>query len=74
MPAPRNKRVRLSLECLASVKDDIEAHGTELGEWSFIGAIRNAVRRSKILLTLERRGSLKLIRNSDGKTEDVDLS
>lgn len=69
-----NKRVRLSLECKASVKKAIEEHGKDLGEWSLIGAIRSSVRRSKKLFDLERRGDLVLIRNEDGKAENVPKS
>jgi hypothetical protein len=61
----------LSLECRASVKDEIVSHGVDLGEWSLIATIRRAVRRSEALLLLARRGSLKLVRDSDGGTEDV---
>ena len=68
---PRSKRVRLSLECRESVKNEIEAHGKDLGEWSLIGGIRRSVERSAALLDLERRGSLVLIRDSDGEAEDV---
>lgn len=47
-------RVRLSLECKPEDKDELVAHGTELGEWSLIGTIRHAVRRSKRLLEQEK--------------------
>ena len=47
-------RVRLSLECKQEDKDELVAHGTELGEWSLIGTIRHAVRRSRRLLDLEK--------------------
>jgi len=69
---PRDKRVRLSLECKASMKAEIEAHGEELKEWSLIGGIRKSVRRSKALFDLEQRGTLILVRK-DGEAEDVDI-
>ncbi len=68
---PRSKRVRLSLECRESVKNEIEAHGKDLGEWSLIGGIRRSVERSRKLFNLERRGVLLLQRDSDGGIEEV---
>lgn len=66
------KRVRLSLECRAEVKQAIEDHGKDLGEWSLIGTIRRAVERSAKLLKLERRGTLLLQRDEDGEIEEVE--
>ena len=71
---PRDKRVRLSLECSASTKASLVAHGKDLGQWSLVGAIRRAISRSAALLALERRGTLKLVRKDDGVTEDVEIS
>ncbi len=70
-PETRDKRCRLSLECSLAAKEALENHGTELGQWSLIGAIRKSVARSKRLFDLEKRGSLVLIRDSDGEAEDV---
>ena len=70
---PRDKRVRLSLECKVGTKAEIEAHGEELGEWSLIGGLRRSVRRSKALFDLEQRGTLILFRDEDGEAEDVDI-
>lgn len=70
---PRDKRVRLSLECSATTKAEIEAHSEDLKEWSLIGGIRKSVQRSKALFDLERRGSLVLIRDVDGECEDVEV-
>lgn len=69
----RDKRVRLSLECSAKVKREIEAHGKDLSEWSLIGTIRRAVKRSKALFDLEARGTLMLLRDEDGEVEDVEV-
>lgn len=71
---PRDKRVRLSLETKESVKEQIIAHGKDLGEWSLVGSLRRSVERSAALLALERRGSLVLIRSADGGAEDVEIS
>ena len=70
---PRSKRVRLSLECRESVKNEIEAHGKDLGQWSLVGSIRKAILRSRWLFALEQRGILLLQRNSDGEIEDVEV-
>jgi len=67
----RDKRVRLSLECSAATKVEIEAHGEELGEWSLVGTLRRAVKRSRALFDLEQRGTLILVRDADGEAEDV---
>ena len=48
------KRVRLSLETTEEFAKELEQHGKELGTWSKIGTIREAVRRSRELLELER--------------------
>ena len=71
---PRDKRVRLSLECKESVKNALEIHGKALGEWSIIGGIRHSVERSNQLLDRERRGSRVLIRDADGEAEDVTIN
>ena len=73
MSTPRDKRCRLSLECRESIKSEIEAHGKELGQWSLIGTLRKAIRRSKALFDLEQRGVLILVRDSDGEAEDVEI-
>lgn len=73
MSGDKDKRVRLSLECTQSIKDAIERHGTDLGQWSFVGSIRRAVARSKQIYDLEQRGTLMLVRHSDGELEDVEL-
>lgn len=67
----RDKRVRLSLECKASVKQAFEDHGEDLKEWSMIGTLRKAVARSKKFFDLEARGDLLLRRKDDGGIEEV---
>ena len=67
----RDKRCRLSLECRASTKAEIEAHGDEVGQWSLVGSIRKAISRSRQLFALEQRGVLQLKRRDDGGVEDV---
>ena len=70
---PRHGNVRLSLEAKPEFKDEILAHSKELGQWSIVGTLRKAVRRSKALFDLEKRGTLFLQRHDDSEIEDVEL-
>jgi hypothetical protein len=69
---PRHGNVRLSLEAKPEFKKDILAHGAELGEWSIVGCLRQAIRRSKKLFDLEQRGVLLLQRHCDSEIEEVE--
>lgn len=64
-------RIRLSLECHASVKDDLVAHAAELGERTLIGGIRAMLRRSKKVREAEHRGTV-LVETPDS-LEEVEL-
>lgn len=73
-PKPETPRVRLSLECSAETKAAIESHGADLGERSTIGAIRESVRRSAVILEAQRRGTLLIeIGDEFVEVEGLDL-
>ena len=54
IPEHKPRRVRLSLETTEDFKDELIAHGKEIRQWSHIGTIRAAVRRSRELAQIER--------------------
>lgn len=54
-------RVRLSLETTADVKAEFLRHGADLGQWSMIGTLREAVRRSAELKRFEDSGEVWIV-------------
>jgi hypothetical protein len=64
-------RTRMSLECSAEVKAEIDYHRGELGQWSLIGGIRESTRRSRELLAAQRRGKIYLMPDDGEEPEEI---